>query len=108
MDHLPSAGEDFGAGNYDEVTLVCHHDTHVRLVYEDWTGVQQERTVGRGTWPIRARKLLGYKTMSNPGDGTTVWGPTINVLNLATDTGIEFTVGESQSKEMPRQLRRAR
>jgi len=104
MDHLPSAGEDFGAGQYDEVTLVCHHDVHVRLVYEDWQGDQQERTVGRGTWPIRSRKLIGYRVMDNSQPNG--WSVATTMLNV--DNGIEFTVGQSASWELPTQMRRAR
>lgn len=99
MDLVPA--QDVKYANLDELTLVCHPDTHIRIVYEDWNGVEQERTVGRGTWPIRSTKLLGYKVMEAGG-----WGERRDLADIGN--GIEFSVGESFSSELPRQIRRSR
>ena len=69
MDLVPAQDAELGAGQFDELTLVCHRDVHVRVVFEDWQGVQQKRTVGRGTWPIRLRRLLGYRTVDHATGG---------------------------------------
>ncbi|UFK26745.1 hypothetical protein [Roseobacter phage RDJL6] len=101
MDLVPA--QDVTYRPYDAMTLVCHPDVHIRMVYEDWAGVEQERTMGRGTWPVRSTKLLGFKTMDH---ATGTWGARQDLSEMGL--GIEVSVGESLSQELPRQLRRGR
>jgi len=89
---------------HDEVTLVAPEAFHIRLVYEDWTGAQQERTFGRGTWPCKTTKLLGYRTM-DPQDSAG-WSAVQDLADLGHSA--EFSVGKSLEQTFPTQMRRAR
>ena len=102
MDFVPT--QDVKYDPYDELTVVCHQDTHVRLVYRDWQGTEQERTVGRGTWPIKSMMLLGYKTMDPTAQNA--WSARQDLADAGN--GIEFSVGRSASMDLPRQMRRGR
>lgn len=103
MDFVPT--QDVAYEPHDELTVVCHHDVHIRLVYRDWTGAEQERTVGRGTWPCKSTMILGYKVMDNTTDPTG-WGARQDIDSIGN--GIEFSVGKSLEQELPKQMRRAR
>lgn len=103
MDHVPVQNVRYSPR--DEATVVCHIDTHIRVRYEDWNGEVQERTVGRGTWPLRTRMMIGYRTKDPSGAGG--WSNTLHDLSELTP-GIEVSVGESASMELPRQMRRSR
>lgn len=102
MDFVPT--QDVAYEPHDELTFVCHPEQYVRLVYEDWLGNQQERTIGRGTWPIKTTKLLGFRSVES--GATPTWGPRQDLSELSV--WLELSVGKSASQELPRQMRRAR
>ncbi|ADK73460.1 hypothetical protein RDJLphi1_gp59 [Roseobacter phage RDJL Phi 1] len=102
MDLVPA--QDAKYDPFDSMTLVCHIDTHIRVVYEDWNGTEQERTLGRGTWPVKSTKLLGFRTLDPAAEND--WSARQDLSELKA--GVEISVGASGWQQMPRQLRRGR
>lgn len=109
MDYLPAQDEDYRNLKSDQ--LVFSHgspEVRVQLAYEDWNGVEQRRIVTRGVWPLKSRKLLGYRVPE--WDGATpdnyVWSARKDLSELGFDG--EFTVGNGIETDLPLALRRGR
>ena len=90
MDIAPTQGTAYSP--QDRITLVGHPDCMVRVQYEDWNGVVQERNIGKGTWPLKSTKLLGVRYLDS--QGTNGWSDTLSDLSTLAP-GIELSVSRA-------------
>lgn len=89
MDLKPAASLEYPP--HDQVTVVCHQEAFAILVYRDWNKVQQERMIGRGTWPVKSCELIGLKDFRGEDQ-------TVHALDSYT-VPFEVTVGRSPAMD---------
>lgn len=106
MDYVPAQDEDYGNQRFDDMTLVCHPEARIRVVYRDWEGVEQRRLMVRGTWPVKSSMILGYQVPEPDGAGGTQWSAVQDLSELGLD--MELSVGWGLETDLPRAIRRGR